>query len=269
MMRLGMLPGMAPETPHEETAPEQVEAPIEPTPQPESNVRYDSMHNPTGQLEQYLSEAETEHKFMYHSILLNVFRDVVPQTPAEDDSGEVALVTSITELREEMRKKGYVVNQYVQQNTYQYYSKKYVLSNKLNLVTSLCTYLVGLAMILVALFAIDPHIGWGWDKYVIAACVLLVFPAIRAVRYLIYRDRHQPADFSFKFSFATSWMAAIILIVIDLLVAFFIPIPGTNANISVVSSLVVPIFYPAAIFLLLPIRTLIYSLLYHTKKFHL
>lgn len=233
------------------------------------DVHYDSMRKPTNNLESYLSETEVEHKFMYRTILFDVFRDVVQPAPQKDESDEVSLVTSITELREEMRKKGYVVNQYVAQNTYQYYSKKYILVNKLNLVTSLVTYLFGLALILVALFAVDPYIHWGWDKYVIAAVCMLIFPGFRLVSYLLYRDRHAPADYSFKFSFATSWMAAIILMMIDLLIAFFIPIPGTNANISVIESMIIPVFYPAALLLLLPIRSLINFALYSTKRFHL
>ena len=271
MMRLGMLPGAEqPVSKVEQSEPvQEVNSPAEIPETPDRPYYYDSMRTPTGNLEQYLSQAEVEHKFMYHSILYNVFRDVVQKPQVEDDNSEVGLVTSITELREEMRKKGFVVNQYVAQNTYQYYSKKYILVNKINLVTSLITYILGLALILCGLFAVDPIVNWGWDKYVIAAVALLIFPAYRLISYLIYKDRHAPADYSFKFSFATSWMAAIILMMIDLLVAFFIPIPGTSANISVISSLIVPIFYPAALLLLLPIRSLIYFILYRTKRFHL
>lgn len=252
LQMLGMVPGEEDNKPEEKPA------------QPE----YSPVMNPMSVLEEYLQTQEAANKYNFKSILVSVFKDITPQQiESPQMTVETPNGTTFGELREEMRKKGYIVSQYVRQNTYQYYNQKYINVNKLHLATSLITYLFALIMIVVGYFAVEPYANIGWNYYVITAAVLLLIPAYRGIRYAIYKDKHAPANFSFKLSFATSLMASVIAIVVVMLFAFFVP--GSTANISDVSSLIAPIFYPAAVLLLLPISVIVYALLYRSKRFHL
>lgn len=238
--------------------------------QTSDQVYFSPVHRPQSELELYLQHEENEQQFSYKSLLSNVFKESAPQQAAQEEA-EVVLddkpITSFSEFREEMRKKGYTVKQYVAESTYQYYTQKYININKIKFATSILTYIVGFAMILIAYFALEKYASLGIKYYIAAAAALLVVPGFYGIRYICYKERHAPANFSFKLSIVTAFIASILLMMIFLLLAFFLP--STKANISDITTLVGPIFYPMGLLLLLPISVVLYALLYKSKRFHL
>ena len=228
---------------------------------------YSALMAPRTDLEYYLKEVEAEHHYAYKSMLHTLFNTPAPKVE-EDVDTKISTQTyaNMSEFREEMRKKGYEVRQYVVQHTVQYYSRKYINVNSIRFAASMIAYLVALALIAIGYFVCDRYAHLGYVPYLSTAIALLCIPGYCGVRYIAYRDKHAPANFSFKLSLATSFMVAIILMMVFLLIAFFNPSSG--ANISDVNSLVAPIIYPAVMLLLLPIYVVIYALLYRTNKFH-
>ena len=237
-------------------------------PEPAPMPVYSPVPMPRSELEEYLADQEKEHRYTFKSMLLSVFHDA-PSVSTEDADSvvEVPPSSSFSELREDMRKKGYKLSQYVYQSTYQYYSQKYINVNGLRFATSLITYFLSLVLVVLGYFLADPIAKLDWSFYVVVAACLTLVPAYYGIRYALYRDRHAPANFSFKLAIVTSLMTWLVLMLIVLLIAFFVPSVG--ANISQVGTLVAPIFYPAVmLFCLLPGSACIYSLLYKSKRFH-
>lgn len=265
MLRLGLidengtiLPPSSKPTPKKEVA----------MPEPAPMPVYSPVPMPRSELEEYLADQEKEHRYTFKSMLLSVFHDA-PSVSTEDADSvvEVPPSSSFSELREDMRKKGYKLSQYVYQSTYQYYSQKYINVNGLRFATSLITYFLSLVLVVLGYFLADPIAKLDWSFYVVVAACLTLVPAYYGIRYALYRDRHAPANFSFKLAIVTSLMTWLVLMLIVLLIAFFVPSVG--ANISQVGTLVAPIFYPAVmLFCLLPGSACIYSLLYKSKRFH-
>ena len=252
----------------EATAAEEDE-PIEEEPSAEDRFAFSPVHRPQTELEVYLHEVENEQAFSYKSRLVGVFQDTAtPHYEEEDEEGMAAVkpITTFTEFREEMRKKGFTVKQYVSESTYQYYSHNYINTNKIKFATSILTYLVALIMVVLGYFVGDQYANLGLKVYIAVAAALLVVPGFYGICYICYKERHAPANFSFKLSMVTSVIAALLLMMVFLLLAFFIP--STNANISQVSTLVGPVFYPMFMLTLLPISVVIYALLYRSKRFH-
>jgi len=255
------------ETVDEQSAQEQaIETPIE-APEVEEPIRYSAVLTPQNDLEFYLADAEKEKRISYKAKLHDIFSFVAaPKEESVDDKITMKECASMSDFREEMRKKGYDVRQYVVQHTVQYYSQKYIRVNSIKFATSCIVYLLAVALVLVGYFVCDRYAGLGYVPYIATAVGLLIVPGFYGVRYLAFKDKHTPANFSFKLSLATSFMVAIILMMIFLLVAFFYPKSG--ANISEINTLVAPVFYPAAMLMLLPASVLVYALLYRTRKFY-
>ena len=258
----------------EELAQEVEEAPASDQEQIEQSVpspaiqSYSAVMRPQNDLEYYLQEVETEKHYAYKSVLHNLFNtNYAPKTEADVDTKiTMEECSSFSEFREEMRKKGYDVRQYVVQHTVQYYSKKYINVNSIAFATACLTYLLAVALLLVGFFAFDKYANLSYKPYLCTGLVLFAIPIFYGVKYLAYKDKHAPATFSFKLSFATAFMVSLILSMVFLLVAFFYP--KSNANISDVNTLIAPVFYPAAMLLLIPISVVIYALLYRTRKFY-
>lgn len=265
MRLLGLIEDDKTEEPQEpeEEVPEVKEEEISP-----KRESYSAIFTPQTELEIYLQQEETEKHLSYKTILHNLFNSSNAPKQQEDVDSKITMKEcgSLSEFREEMRKKGYDVRQYVVQHTVQYYSQKYINVNSIRFATSCLVYLVAVALILIGYFVCDKYAGLGFMPYLCTGIVLFLIPCYCGVRYLAYKDRHAPATFSFKLSFATSFMVALILMMIFLLIAFFNPKSG--ANISEINTLIAPVFYPAAMLLLLPVWVIVYALLYRTRKFY-
>lgn len=232
----------------------------------EASIEYSSTILPTNELERYIAEQAPIQGYDCDKILRSVFRDT-PVTETESENVSVNLQTSFSELREDMRKRGYKLSQYVFQSTRQYYKQNYVCINKIRFATSLVVYLIALAMAAVGYFFAEPIVQCGPQLYIAYAVVMAVFPLYFGTRYVFYQDRHAPATFSMKLSMVVSLIMALLLLLVVLLFAFFSPYTG--ANISDLTTLVVPVLYPACVLLLLPMSVCVYAVLYKTKKFHM
>ena len=253
----------------EEKPQDEVEPEPEPEPEPSpARQSYSAVLKPQNELEVYLQEVETERHYAYKSLLHTLFNTNYAPKPEQDVDTKITMeeCSTFSEFREEMRKKGYDVRQYVVQHTVQYYSRKYINVNSIKFATSCLTYLFAVALLLIGYFVCDRYAGLGYKPYLCTGIVMFAIPCFYGVRYLAYKDKHAPATFSFMLSFATAFMVALILSMAFLLFAFFYP--KSNANISDVNTLIAPVFYPSAMLLLLPISVIIYALLYRTRKFY-
>ena len=169
------------------------------------------------------------------------------------------------ELKDRAQSEGYRLNPYSKAVSTSYYSMNFIFSSRLRRDSLVLLYLVMLAEVLVAYFALDRLAGLGYVFYLVIGCVLLLCPIAGIIFYLIKPDKRIRAEFDLKSSISGMIMLMINLIIISLLFGFFL----FRADLGDPVTMIKPILYPALLFIDLPIYTLIYAALYHTRRYHL
>ncbi len=186
---------------------------------------------------------------------------IIPAT-----STEATIATSgYADLKERMLRVGYKLKPYVKQAASSYYSMNFIYSSKIKRDCYTFLYFAMLIEIFAGYFAFDRFAGIGFIPYVATAAALFVLPAYAWIAYLIKPDRRIRAQFDFRITVAGSLMLYINLLVITILLGFF----AFKSDIYSAKSMVVPIFYPAAFLLNLPLGVVIYNGLYRSYKYHL
>ena len=169
------------------------------------------------------------------------------------------------ELKEYAQANGYKLRPYSKATSSSYYSMNFVFSSRLVRDCLVFLYAFMLLEVLISYFTLDRFALLGYAFYLVAACVLLVFPIFGVVVYLLKPDKRVRADFDLKISLSGTLMLALNVFVICMLLAFFV----FNADIAKPSTMVKPLLYPALLLINLPIYSIIYAILYHTRKYHL
>lgn len=218
-------------------------------------------------LSKYIEDKEVENKYNFEIILKNVFTDVPQPLQTDEEEDTQASVSSYAELKDFMANKGYTIKPYVNNNTFSYYSNNFIFSNKLNRDVSLITYFFILIECLLGYFLIDKLVNKGFLLYIIFAVVGLAIPLFFLIKYFIFPSKRKEAVFKFRLSLATAFMIYANLIV--LVVLFTVFTPAFKVSTEDISTMILPIFFPAVLLFNIPISVCIYSLLYHTRKYHL
>lgn len=161
-----------------------------------------------------------------------------------------------------MYAKGYKIRPYDRGNTSEYYTFNFIQSNRINRDTFL---------IILAFFAAEVAIMWASlgtrisYKYflpiLIVGCALCLIPTIV---YLTNPTRRKRANFNFKMSLLNRGMMFIELTVVCILIGFF----GLGANVNDIDLILQSIVLPMVLLTNLPLSSLIYWLLYRTRKYH-
>ena len=223
---------------------------------------------PKSPLESFLSSIDTTDP--YKTKLADIFaetfapvekKEVVVETPAPSKSP----VASFSDLKLMLQKEGYELNPYSRQSAINYFNMNFYFSGKLLRDTLTLGYLFSLLSILACYFIFNPIKPMGYMPYLIAAVVMLVFPIVGWIHFLLKPDRRKKADHTFKITFAGLLMVYIDLAVVVTLIGFVF----LHVNVADYSSMFYPILYPCILLLYLPVCGIIYGLLYKNKKYFL
>lgn len=169
---------------------------------------------------------------------------------------------SDSDIKTRLYAKGFKIRPYDRGNTSEYYTFNFIQSNRLNRDTFL---------IILAFFVAEVAIMWASlatkVSYTYFLPILLVGSAlclIPTVIYLLNPTRRTRANFNFKLSILNRGMLFIELTVVCILIGFF----GLGANVNDIDLILESIVLPMVLLTNLPLSSLIYWLLYRTRKYH-
>lgn len=169
---------------------------------------------------------------------------------------------SDSDIKTRLYAKGFKIRPYDRGNTSEYYTFNFIQSNRLNRDTFL---------IILAFFGAEVAIMWASlatkVSYTYFLPILLVGSAlclIPTVIYLLNPTRRTRANFNFKLSILNRGMLFIELTVVCILIGFF----GLGANVNDIDLILESIVLPMVLLTNLPLSSLIYWLLYRTRKYH-
>lgn len=169
---------------------------------------------------------------------------------------------SDSDIKTRLYAKGFKIRPYDRGNTSEYYTFNFIQSNRLNRDTFL---------IILAFFVAEVAIMWASlatkVSYTYFLPILLVGSTlclIPTVIYLLNPTRRTRANFNFKLSILNRGMLFIELTVVCILIGFF----GLGANVNDIDLILESIVLPMVLLTNLPLSSLIYWLLYRTRKYH-
>ncbi len=169
---------------------------------------------------------------------------------------------SDSDIKTRLYAKGFKIRPYDRGNTSEYYTFNFIQSNRLNRDTFL---------IILAFFVAEDAIMWASlatrVSYAYFLPILLVGSAlclVPTVIYLLNPTRRTRANFNFKLSILNRGMLFIELTVVCILIGFF----GLGANVNDINLILESIVLPMVLLTNLPLSSLIYWLLYRTRKYH-
>jgi hypothetical protein len=237
--------------------------------QPAPSYYTEQYHEPAKQ-----QSAEVEYSFKnskanlnYREVFKSMFAKAVETEPVEvvKTNVEPAKKSGMcnTDLTTRLFSSGYHLRTFSRANTEGYYSMNFYKSNKLRrdcfgilyflyLVEIVCTY-----FLLGNTFSIAEYIG--------AAAIGFLVPLIAFFAYSINSDKRIRADYNFGLSFLNRSMLYLNLLVLVALLGFF----GFTADITKLDTMIRPIIVPALLLLNLPLSSVIYQILYKTKRYHI
>lgn len=167
-----------------------------------------------------------------------------------------------SDIKTRLYAKGFKIRPYDRGNTSEYYTFNFIQSNRINRDTFL---------IILAFFVAEVAIMWASlgtkISYAYFLPILLVGSAlclVPTVVYLTNPTRRKRANFNFKLSLLNRGMLFIELTVVCILIGFF----GLGANVNDIDLILESIVLPMVLLTNLPLSSLIYWLLYRTRKYH-
>ena len=168
-----------------------------------------------------------------------------------------------SDIKTRLYAKGFKIRPYDRGNTSEFYSYNFLQSNRIRRDTFL---------IILAFFAVEVVIMWAslfkTVSYSYFLPILLVGSAlclVPTVIYLVNPTRRVRANFNFKLSILNRTMVFIELVVVCILIGFF----GLGATVNDSKMIICAIVLPMVLLTNLPLSSLIYWLLYRTRKYHI
>lgn len=166
------------------------------------------------------------------------------------------------DIKTRLYAKGFKIRPYDRGNTSEYYTFNFIQSNRLNRDTFL---------IILAFFAAEVGIMWAslgtrisytyFLPILLVGCALCLVPTFF---YLVNPTKRTRANFNFKLSILNRTMLFIELTVVCILIGFF----ALGANVNDIDLILQSIVLPMVLLTNLPLSSLIYWLLYRTRKYH-
>lgn len=168
-----------------------------------------------------------------------------------------------SDIKTRLYAKGFKIRPYDRGNTSEFYSYNFLQSNRIRRDTFL---------IILAIFAVEVAVMWAslfkTVSYSYFLPILLVGSAlclVPTVIYLVNPTRRVRANFNFKLSILNRTMVFIELVVVCILIGFF----GLGATVNDSKMIICAIILPMVLLTNLPLSSLIYWLLYRTRKYHI
>ncbi|MBQ9276467.1 MAG: hypothetical protein IJ226_02620, partial [Clostridia bacterium] len=167
------------------------------------------------------------------------------------------------DIKTRLYAKGFKIRPYDRGNTSEFYSFNFLQSNRIRRDTFL---------IILAFFALEIVVMWASlykaVSYAYFLPILLVGAAlclVPTVIYLVNPTKRTRANFNFKLSILNRTMLFIELTVVCILIGFF----GLGATVNDSKMIICAIILPMVRLTNLPLSSLIYWLLYRTRKYHI
>lgn len=223
-------------------------------------------------LQDFLADKRRAYDDDYRSALNDMFATSSPTTsdqePRFEEAKEVLAHSSAFnygELKERAQANGYKLRPYSKASSSSYYSMNFIFSSRLKRDALFILYIVMLVEVLISYFALDRFAGLGYVFYIVTASILLLVPIFGVVLYLLKPDKRIRADFDLKISLSGTSMLAINAFIVCMLLGFF----AFNADITAPITMIKPMLYPALLLIDLPLYSIIYAILYNTRRYHL
>lgn len=184
--------------------------------------------------------------------------DVQPQQEKSQQINDY----SDSDIKTRLYAKGFKIRPYDRGNTSEYYTFNFIQSNRLNRDTFLIILAFFVAEVAIMWASLATRVSYAYFlPILLVGSVLCLVPT---VIYLFNPTRRTRANFNFKLSILNRGMLFIELTVVCILIGFF----GLGANVNDIDLILESIILPMVLLTNLPLSSLIYWLLYRTRKYH-
>ena len=186
----------------------------------------------------------------------------VPEEKVEPAVQEHTLPKADTDLKARLYAEGFKIRPYDRGNTSEYYTFNFIQANRLNRDSWLIVLAIFLVEVAIMWLSTARQISWIYFlPIMLGGAVLMLLPTFA---YLANPTKRKRADFNVKLSVINRGMIMIELAVILVLVAFFAVGVSVNDETLILMTMVLPIILLTN----LPLSSIVYYLLYRTKKYH-
>lgn len=221
-----------------------------------------------------LTEAEVfTNNVQYRPALDELFRNSKPNNeeimPQQNNNSvnsiNLASGYSFNSLKSKFKTEGYKLRPYNKSNTTSYYLSNFIYNNQINRDCFTIMYLLIVTQIIGIFFFADTLIKLGLTTYLTVCAGLILIPISFWIVYAVNPNKRIKAKFNLKISLLTSMMVFLNLLVVITLAGFFI----FKADITNISTMILPIIVPSLLIFNIPLSSIIYAVLYNTKQYHL
>lgn len=166
------------------------------------------------------------------------------------------------DLNSRLYAEGFKIRPYNRGNTSEYYTFNFLHSNRLNRDSWLIVMALFIVEVAIMWVSLIGRVSTGYFLgFMIGGAALMLIPTII---YLFNPTKRVRANFNFKLSIINRSMIFIELLVVCILVGFF----AVGASIDDIDMLLQTIILPAVMLTNLPLSSIIYFVLYRTRKYH-
>ena len=193
----------------------------------------------------------------FFSSIANTQEEKTAEPPAER-----TLPRPETDLKTRLYSEGFKMRPYDRGNTSEYYTFNFINANRLNRdswLVVLAIYLVETAIMWACLASSISYVYF--LPFMLGGAALMLIPT---VIWMINPSRRKRADFNVKLSVLNRGMLMIELAVVLVLIAFF----GVGVSVNDTTLILETMVLPIVLLTNLPISSLVYWLLYRSKKYH-
>lgn len=190
----------------------------------------------------------------------------------EDEIGETdksyeftGISSSFGSLKTKFKTEGIKLRPYSKTNTANFYLSSFIYNNQINRDCVTTMYFLIVAEILAIYFFANHLINLHFNTYLTIVTGLILIPIAFWIIYAVNPNKRIKAKFNFKVSILISTMVFLNLLVVIMLMGFFL----FKVDITDFNSMLVPVIVPSILIINIPISSVVYSLLYNSKQYHL
>ncbi len=190
------------------------------------------------------------------------FSSIVSVPEEKEPARQESTVSYDQDLKSRLYQKGFKIRPYDRGNTSEYYTFNFIHSNRINrdswlLVMAL--YIVEVAIMWVSLIG---KVSYAYFlSFMLVGSALMLIPTVIC---MINPSKRVRANFNFKLSIINRGMIFIELTVVCILIGFFAVGASIHDTILILETMVLP----AVLLTNLPISSVVYYLLYRSRKYH-
>ena len=206
-----------------------------------------------------------DESFEYEAKEINYrdfFSSIVSAPEDKNPEPEEKVFTPDRDLKSRLYSEGFKIRPYNRGNTSEYYTFNFISSNRLNRDSWLIVMALFLVEIAVMWVSLLNRVPFGYFLgFMIGGAALMLIPT---VIYLFNPTKRIRANFNFKLSIINRSMIFIELLVVCILIGFF----AVGASIDDIDMLLQTIILPGVMLTNIPISSVVYFLLYRSRKYH-